>query len=40
MSFMSTCFMTLAAADDVDTRIPLNSVTDEKTFVLVLANEH
>ncbi len=40
MSFMSACFMTLAAADDVDTRIPLNSVTDEKTFVLVLANEH
>jgi len=32
--------MNVSAADDVDTSIPLNSVTDEKTFVLVLANEH
>ncbi len=27
-------------ADDVDTRIPQNDNTDDKTFVLVIANEH
>ncbi|MBR1545171.1 MAG: caspase family protein [Prevotella sp.] len=30
----------ILAADEVDTRIPLTTVTDDKTFVLVLANEH
>ncbi|MBO4802039.1 MAG: caspase family protein [Bacteroidaceae bacterium] len=34
------CSGNVFSSDDVDTRIPLNSVTDEKTFVLVLANEH
>ena len=28
------------AADDVDTRIPVNSITNDKTFVLVIANEN
>lgn len=28
------------AADDVDTRIPVNSVTNDKMFVLVIANEN
>ena len=28
------------AADNVDTRIPVNSITNDKMFVLVIANEN
>ncbi len=38
LSFIS--FRSILAADEVDTRIPLNTITDNNTFVLVLANEH
>ena len=30
----------LMAADDVDTRIPVNSEVKDKTFVLVISNEN
>lgn len=38
--FSTLLVFSAAAEDNVDTRIPLNTEADEKTFVLVIANEH